>query len=612
MIERIKNPNDLKSLKDQELEDLSEELRNIIIERVSENGGHLASNLGVVELSIALHYVFDSPKDKLIWDVGHQSYPHKLLTGRYDKFNTLRQYKGLSGFPKISESEHDAFGTGHSSTSISAALGSLAGRDLKGEGGKVIAVIGDGALTSGLAFEGLNQAAHLKKDLILILNNNEMSISQNVGALSSYLSRVLTGTFYKNISQELLKIREEIEVITIKEDSSKNIFMPGGLFEDLGFEYIQPIDGHNIPLLIETLKKAKNSNKPTLVHVVTKKGKGYKFSENDPCTYHGMGPFVIKTGAQCSSDKSNCVFFSDAFGDSMIELAESDNNVVAITAAMKEGTGLVKFAEKFPDRFYDVGIAESHAVTFAAGLATRGIKPVVAIYSTFLQRSYDQIIHDICLQKLPVILAVDRAGIVGEDGPTHHGVFDISFLSNIPNLIFMAPKDPEELKEMMRLAVKSNSPVAIRYPREKMESMCYERDEIQIGKWEKLGEGKDVAIFAVGNTVYPSLKAAEVLQKKGISAAVINARFINPLDHEVIEEFGKKIGKIVTVEDGILKGGFGSLVLTHLSNNGIQFKIRMIGVPNEFVEHGLQSLLRDKYGISAGGIVKNVEDLLSN
>lgn len=612
MIERIKNPNDLKSLKDQELEDLSEELRNIIIERVSENGGHLASNLGVVELSIALHYVFDSPKDKLIWDVGHQSYPHKLLTGRYDKFNTLRQYKGLSGFPKISESEHDAFGTGHSSTSISAALGSLAGRDLKGEGGKVIAVIGDGALTSGLAFEGLNQAAHLKKDLILILNNNEMSISQNVGALSSYLSRVLTGTFYKNISQELLKIREEIEVITIKEDSSKNIFMPGGLFEDLGFEYIQPIDGHNIPLLIETLKKAKNSNKPTLVHVVTKKGKGYKFSENDPCTYHGMGPFVIKTGAQCSSDKSNCVFFSDAFGDSMIELAESDNNVVAITAAMKEGTGLVKFAEKFPDRFYDVGIAESHAVTFAAGLATRGIKPVVAIYSTFLQRSYDQIIHDICLQKLPVILAVDRAGIVGEDGPTHHGVFDISFLSNIPNLIFMAPKDPEELKEMMRLAVKSNSPVAIRYPREKMESMCYERDEIQIGKWEKLGEGKDVAIFAVGNTVYPSLKAAEVLQKKGISAAVINARFINPLDHEVIEEFGKKIGKIVTVEDGILKGGFGSLVLTHLSNNGIQVKIRMIGVPNEFVEHGLQSLLRDKYGISAGGIVKNVEDLLSN
>lgn len=610
MIERIKSPNDLKLLNNKELGDLSEELRDVIIKRVSENGGHLASNLGVVELAVALHYVFDSPKDKIIWDVGHQSYPHKLLTGRYDKFHTLRRNKGISGFPKISESEHDSFGTGHSSTSISAALGSLVGRDLKGDGGKVIAVIGDGALTSGLAFEGLNQAGHLGKDLIVILNNNEMSISKNVGALSSYLSKVITGTFYKNISQELLKIREEIEIITKKRDSPKNIFMPGGLFEDLGFEYIQPIDGHNITLLIETLKKARDGNKLTLVHIVTKKGKGYKFSENDPCTYHAMGPFVVKTGIQCSSIKKGCVSFSDTFGDSMIELAEKDENIVAITAAMKEGTGLVEFAEKFPDRFYDVGIAESHAVTFAAGLATRGIKPVVALYSTFLQRSYDQIIHDVCLQNLPVIFAIDRAGLVGEDGPTHHGVFDISFLSNIPNLIFMSPKDTEELKEMMRLAVKCDSPVAIRYPREKMESMCYQRDEIKVGKWESFGEGKDVAILAVGNTVYPSLKAAEILQKKGIDSMVINARFIKPLDFEIIEKVGNSIGKIVTVEEGVLRGGFGSSVLTHLSNSKIQVDLKMIGIPDEFVEHGPQFLLKDNYGISADGIVKTVEDLL--
>ena len=563
LIENIKSPEDLKLLKPEDLDVLAEELRGLIIERVSLNGGHLASNLGVVELTLALHYAFNSPQDKIIWDVGHQSYSHKLLTGRYDEFHTLRQYHGISGFPKISESPHDPFGTGHSSTSISAALGIVAARDIitkfqiaglaSHAPGKVIAVIGDGALTAGLAFEGLNQAGHLKKDLIVILNDNEMSISPNVGAMSNYLSKVLTGTFYKKFKKETKALLEGIpriggsvsKIAQKAEESLKGFFLPGALFEDLGFDYVGPIDGHDIPLLIETFNRIKDANEPVLIHIVTKKGKGYKFSEEDPCIYHGIGPFDADLGLQ-NGQKSesaplpvdnDCIPYCEAFGEALAEIASTDNRVVAITAAMTEGTGLASFAEKYPERFFDVGIAEPHAVTFAAGLASQGLRPVVAIYSTFLQRAYDEIVHDVCLQKLPVIFAIDRAGIVGEDGATHQGLFDISLLRHIPNLIFMAPKDGAELKSMLLLALNQDCPVAIRYPRGKVNrdtKYMFHDFNLKLGKSEMLMEGNDIAIFAVGNAVFPSLMAAEKLKRAGRSACVINARFIKPLDEDLI------------------------------------------------------------------------------
>lgn len=647
LIENIKSPQDLKSLKAEDLSALAEELRNIIIKGVSINGGHLSSNLGVVELTIALHYVFNSPEDKIVWDVGHQSYPHKLLTGRYKDFHTIRQYKGISGFPKISESPHDVFGTGHSSTSISAALGILEARDilkkiqisnLKSQiTSKVIAVIGDGALTSGLAFEGLNHAGHLKKDLIVILNDNEMSISSNVGALSNYLNKVLTGTFYKKFKKEtkaflegIPKIGETVAKIAEKaEGSMKGFFLPGGLFEDLGFNYLGPIDGHNIPLLIETLNSIKDANEPTLIHVVTKKGKGYKFSEEDPCIYHGVGPFETDTGIQktvtsnelgnsklkIKDSNQNSSFitchsllsYSDVFGNALIEIAESDKRVVAITAAMKEGTGLSAFAERFPDRFYDVGIAESHAVTFAAGLAIQGLKPVAAIYSTFLQRAYDEIIHDVCLQNMPVVFAIDRAGIVGEDGATHQGLFDISFLRHIPNLLFMAPKDGYELKAMLKFAIEHNGPSAIRYPRGKTEvkKIRGSDDKIEMGRAEILMEGDDVAIIAVGYAVHPSLKAAEMLKADGINACVINARFIKPLDEGLIISMSERIKRIITIEENLVAGGFGSAVLECLNKAGLNnIAVKRIGIDDEFVEHGSQGILRKQYGLDKEGIYK--------
>lgn len=690
MIENIKSPEDLKSLKLEDLGVLAEELRSIIIERVSINGGHLASNLGVVELAIALHYVFNSPVDKIVWDVGHQSYPHKLLTGRYKDFHTLRQYKGISGFPRISESPHDAFGTGHSSTSISAGLGILEARDILKKiqipnpqsliPNKVIAVIGDGALTSGLAFEGLNHAGHIKKDLIVILNDNEMSISPNVGAMSAYLSKVLTGTFYRKFKKETKAILEGIpkiggtvaKIAQKAEGSMKGFFLPGGLFEDLGFNYVGPIDGHNIPLLIETLSSIKDANEPTLIHVVTKKGKGYKFSEEDPCVYHGVGPFEAAVGIKNKDSRESrvtlvrqlestesCNFttedtalgvglklkandgkseilqpdcrqaglqskalsllqpdftYSDVFGNELVEIAKSDERVVAITAAMKEGTGLATFAEKFPERFYDVGIAEPHAVTFAAGLASQGLRPVVAIYSTFLQRAYDEIIHDVCLQNFPVVFAIDRAGIVGEDGATHQGLFDISFLRHIPNLLFMAPKDAQELRAMLRFAVQHNGPSAIRYPRGKVgdKRIRGSEDKIEMGRSEVLTEGEDVAIIAVGNVVHPSLKVAEMLKGDGINACVVNARFIKPLDEDLIISLCGKVKKIVTVEENMLAGGFGSAILECLNNAGLHdVKVKRIGVSDEFVEHGAQGILRKKYGLDEEGIYKTAKEFLS-
>jgi 1-deoxy-D-xylulose-5-phosphate synthase len=649
-IEHIKSPQDLKSIKIEDLTALVEELRDIIIKRVSINGGHLASNLGVVELTIALHYVFNSPEDKIIWDVGHQSYAHKLLTGRHKDFDTLRRYGGISGFPRIAENPHDAFGTGHSSTSISAALGILEARDIIRKfqisnfkfqiPNKVIAVIGDGALTSGLAFEGLNHAGHLKKDLIVILNDNEMSISRNVGALSNYLNKILSGTFYRKFKKEtkallegIPKIGETVAKIAERaEGSMKGFFLPGGLFEDLGFNYLGPIDGHDIPLLIETLNSIKDANEPTLIHVVTKKGKGYKFSEEDPCIYHGVGPFETDTGLQKDSNKSLSVVrcalsverhatpdsslsYSDIFGSALTEIASTDKRIVAITAAMKEGTGLSEFAKRFPERFYDVGIAEPHAVTFAAGLASQGLRPVVVIYSTFLQRSYDEIIHDVCLQNLPVVFAIDRAGIVGEDGATHQGLFDISFLRHIPNLLFMSPKDGQELKDMLKFAVHHNGPSAIRYPRGNVsqESRVKSQElEIRMGKAEILMNGKDVVIIAVGNTVNSSLKAAEMLRIDGIEPCVINARFIKPLDEELIISKAKRIKNIIIVEENVIAGGFGSAVLECLNKAGIaNAQVKIIGIDDKFIEHGSQKTLRNKYGIDEDGIYKHALKLLS-
>ncbi len=622
LIEKIKSPDDLKKLSTEELQDIAEELREIIIERVSINGGHLASNLGVVELTLVLHYIFDSPKDKIIWDVGHQSYTHKLITGRYEKFSTLRKYKGLSGFPKIDENIHDAFGTGHSSTSISAALGMLAARDIIKKSkipnlksqmlNKVIAVIGDGALTAGIAFEGLNHAGHLKKDLIVVLNDNEMSISPNVGALSAYLNRILTGDLYQKFKKDTKAFIESIpklggpfsKIAQKAEETLKGLFLPGILFEELGFNYVGPIDGHNIELLIETFKKIKNADTPTLIHVITKKGKGYEFSEKDPCIFHGIGPFEVETG-DVLRDK-NIPSYSELFGRALTELAEHDERVIAISAAMREGTGLECFAERHPDRFYDVGIAEPHAVTFAAGLALQGLRPVVAIYSTFLQRGYDEIIHDVCLQNLPVVFAVDRAGIVGEDGPTHQGAFDLSYLRHIPNLVVMAPKDEIELKAMLEFSLKHNGPSAIRYPRGKISQGSGIRGqglEVETGKAEILKEGNDVALIAIGNTVYPALNAAERLEKEGIKATVINARFVKPLDKALIFLVASRVKRIITVEENVLAGGFGSAVLEYLNSVDIHdVKIKTLGIPDEFVEQGSQKILREKYGIDEEGI----------
>jgi 1-deoxy-D-xylulose-5-phosphate synthase len=609
ILERVQGPSDVKKLGMEELGELAGELRERIIETVSVNGGHLSSNLGVVELTLALHYVFESPKDKIIWDVGHQSYSHKLLTGRAGRFSSIRKDNGISGFPKREESEHDAFGAGHSSTSISAALGILEGRDRTGGDFKVIAVIGDGAMSGGLAFEGLNNAGHLKKDLIVILNDNEMSISPNVGALSAYMNRILTGQLYRKFKKETKLFLEGIpkvggqvaKMAQRAEEALKGLLLPGILFEELGFDYVGPIDGHNTEVLIETLRRIKTSSSPTLVHIVTKKGKGYEFSEKDPCIFHGIGPFELETG--CPKGAKGQESWSGVFGEALSELAGRDERIIAITAAMKEGTGLEGFAKRYPGRFYDVGIAEPHAVTFAAGLATRGLRPVFAVYSTFLQRAYDQVIHDVCLQGLPVIFAIDRAGIVGEDGPTHNGLFDLSFLRHIPNLTVMAPKDGLELRKMLEFGLTLNGPVAIRYPRGKAPLEDMSSSEVVLGRAEVLRQGGDIGLIAAGNCAASALRAAERLEKIGVHATVINARFIKPLDRELILRVSAQVPKIITIEENALQGGFGSSVLECLNDaegNGV--KVKRLGIPDRFVEQGGQDRLRAKYGIDEEGI----------
>ncbi|MDP2167336.1 MAG: 1-deoxy-D-xylulose-5-phosphate synthase [Thermodesulfovibrionales bacterium] len=625
-MEGIEFPEDLRKLPQEELDGLASELRRAIINGVSTSGGHLASNLGVVELSIALHYVFDTPSDRIIWDVGHQSYGHKLLTGRKGRFHTLRKYKGISGFPKVSESAYDAFGTGHSSTSISAATGLIEARDAKGEKYKVIAVIGDGAMTAGLAFEGLNHAGQLGKDLIVVLNDNEMSISKNVGALSAYLNRILTGDFYRKFKKETRNFIEGIpklggpfaKLAQKLEEHLKGLLLPGVLFEEMGFNYIGPIDGHNIGLLIETFGRIKNSESPMLIHVITKKGRGYEFSEKDPSVFHGIGPFELETGEPLTGGVS----YSDVFGRRLLELAGQDPSVVAISAAMKDATGLGPFAEKFPERFYDVGIAEPHAVTFAAGLAMGGMRPVVAIYSTFLQRAYDEIVHDVCLQNLPVVFAVDRAGIVGEDGPTHHGVFDISYLRHIPNLVFMSPKDAAELKAMLFMCLSHDGPSAIRYPRGKAAEAA-PCSSFGIGEAEALKDGHDIAIMAIGNCVEPALLASERLKDAGIDAMVLNMRFIKPLDKKLLLYAAKKTRRIITVEDNVLMGGFGSAVMECLNGmanapagNGSEagdlhgIRVMTLGLPDAFIEHGSQKELRGQYGIDEDGIYSAAVSLM--
>ncbi len=622
LLDKINSPADLKRLPQSELPKLAAEIRKKMVDVVSKTGGHLAPSLGMVELSIAIHYVFDAPKDKIIWDVGHQSYPHKLLTGRRDQFDTLRQHGGLSGFTRMSESPYDAFTTGHSSTSISAGLGIACAKSLKKERSKVIAVIGDGSMTAGLAYEGLNQSGdHKDKDLIVILNDNDMSISPNVGALSSFLSRTFSAKYLQSFRTEvgeflksLPKIGDDVYQFAKKaEESFKTFVTPGMLFEAFNFTYFGPINGHRLNHLINILTNIKPLKYPVLLHVLTKKGKGYFPAESNPVHFHGVGCFEIETGI-CPVSNASVPTYTHVFGDMMVKLAKENDKIIAVTAAMPEGTGLMKFAQAYPDRFFDVGIAEQHGVTFAAGMATEGFKPVVAIYSTFLQRAYDQILHDVCIEKLPVIFALDRGGLVGEDGATHHGLFDLSFLRSLPNMTIMAPKDENELCRMMATAVAHNGPVAFRYPRGCAAVVRIEEPvkPLPIGKAEVLTEGNDVLILAIGSSVQESLAAYAILAKENIFATVINCRFVKPLDEELIVSYAKKIPRIVTVEENVLQGGFGSAVLECLTDQGVSgFKIRRIGIPDMFVEHGPQKFLRAKYGLDAAGIVGVVKQILN-
>ncbi|HBV96852.1 MAG TPA: 1-deoxy-D-xylulose-5-phosphate synthase [Desulfotomaculum sp.] len=620
LLSKINGPSDIRSMPVPRLYDLAAELRKKIIETVSVNGGHLAPNLGVVELTLALHRVFESPADKIVWDVGHQCYVHKIITGREDRFESLRKYGGLSGFPRPDESEHDAFMTGHSSTSISAALGMAIARDLQKEKYSVAAVIGDGAMTGGMAFEAMNHAGHLQKDLIVVLNDNEMSIAKNVGGMARYLSRMRTDPMYsrgKEEAEQLLKKIPSIGPTVLKaverlKDSLKYLVVPGMLFEELGFVYLGPIDGHNISDMVNILSQAKSMGGPVLVHVVTKKGRGYSHAEKNPGKFHGIGSFDIETGIP--KNKAKHPSYTEVFGKTMVQLAENDRSVIAITAAMTSGTGLTEFAGKFPERFFDVGIAEQHAVTMAAALASKNLRPVVAVYSTFLQRAYDQIVHDVCMQKLPVTFAIDRGGLVGEDGPTHHGAFDLSYLGQIPNILIMSPKDENELRHMLKTAVEYKGPSAVRYPRS--EGKGCQQDEalksLPLGKAEVIRDGSDIAFFAVGSMVDTALTAALALEKHDVSAAVINARFIKPIDEDCILKYVSKTGRIITLEENVLTGGFGGRVMELLNSSGIGgVKITTMGLPDSFIEHGERGFLLDKYGLSVDELIVNALNLMN-
>ena len=622
LLDKINSPADLKGLSLERLQQLAKELRRKIIETTSKTGGHLAPSLGTVELTIALHFVFDAPKDKIIWDVGHQAYAHKLITGRRDRFHTLRTYGGISGFPKRSESPYDAFDTGHSSTSISAGLGISTAKCLKGENSKVIAVIGDGSMTAGMAFEGLNQAGETEKDLIVVLNDNAMSIAPNVGSFSSFISRKMTGKRFVNLKKDLENFIKSLpgvgenilKFVRKSEDSFITFFTPGMMFEAFKFKYIGPIQGHRIDLLIEAFTNASHLEGPVLVHALTVKGKGYEFAEKDPAHYHGVGSFEIPTGSPPRDRPKPPPSYTGVFGSTMLDLAQKDDRLFAITAAMPEGTGLAEFSKSFPKRFLDVGIAEQHAVTFAAGLATEGFRPVVTIYSTFLQRAFDQIIHDVCLPNLPVVFALDRGGLVGEDGPTHHGNFDITYLRSIPNMTFMVPKDENELRHMLYTALQHDGPVAIRYPRGRGIGvpMDTKYKTIPIGKPEVLREGNDLQILAIGSMVYPSLNAAATLEKEGLSVGVVNCRFVKPLDKGLVDIVSSS-GRVLVVEENIRQGGFGGAILELFNDLGLKnILVKRIGLPDKFVEHGPQDILKEKYGLDSAGIMREARDLLND
>ena len=614
LLDKINSPADVKKLSDEQLKQLAAEIRQLLIEVISHTGGHLAPNLGVVELTLALHKVFTTPQDKLVFDVGHQAYIHKIITGRREQFPTLRQYGGLSGFPKRCESEHDAFGTGHSSTSISAALGMAVARDLQGEDYNVVAIIGDGSMTGGMAFEALNNAGTLHKKMVVVLNDNEMSISKNVGAMSDYLYHLRTGETYNKIKNDIegwLKNMEfgtdVLKAIRRLKGSVKYLIVPTSIFEELGFTYLGPVDGHDIHGLIEVLQAAKKIDGPVMVHVLTKKGKGYKPAEESPNKFHGTGPFDIATGKKITNPAAP-ISYTEVFGKTITELADSDRKIVGLTAAMPDGTGLNIFAQAHPDRFFDVGIAEQHAVTAAAGMAAAGMKPVTAIYSTFMQRAYDSILHDICMQNLHVTMCLDRAGLVGDDGYTHHGVFDYAYLRSIPNMTIMAPKDENELRHMLKTALSFNGPISVRYPRgsgvgvDVTEPM----QELPIGKAEVLREGTELCFWAIGSMVQSAVQAADKLKEQGIDAGVVNMRFAKPLDKELLIEHAKRYGKIVTLEEGVLAGGVGSEVLETLDDAGLlqQCAVLRLGIPDEFVTHGDKKLLFRDLGLDTDAIVQ--------
>ncbi len=616
-LKNINSPVDLKKLKREHLPTLAEEIRDTLLQGISKTGGHLGSNLGVVELTLAMHYVFDSPIDKFVWDVGHQSYVHKLLTGRKDQFDSLRQYKGLCGFSKREESEHDHWNVGHGGTSITAALAFATARDLKKEKNKIIAVIGDGSFTAGMAFEGLNHAGHLKPDMIVILNDNEMSISNNVGGMSKHLSQIMTG-------QVMTKIKKEVDQILLSipgigkevsdyahrlDDLVTGMFIPGRLFEDLGFRYMGPLDGHDTSLLIDNLETASELKGPTLIHVITRKGKGYEVAEEKADVWHGAKPFDIATG-EFKKGKKSPPAYTNVFADTLIELAKEDEKIIGITAAMPDGTGISKFGKVFPDRTFDVGMAEQHGVGYGGALSIEGFRPVIAIYSTFMQRAYDQIVHDIVGMNLPVTFAMDRAGIVGEDGATHQGLFDIAFLRTLPNMVIMAPKDENELRHMLKTSIYHPGPSSIRYPRGSGLGVKIDEEikEIEVGKGEVIKDGKDLAIIAFGSMVDPSMKAAAMLEEKGFSVAVINARFAKPIDKSLIMKYAKKTGCLITTEEHSLQGGFGSAVLEVLQNfdEHTPLKTKCIGVPDVLIEHGATGLIKKDLKLDPEGIFETI------
>ncbi len=612
VLDRINQPNDIKKVNKKDYAKLAKEIRGFLVRSVSKTGGHLAANLGAVELTMALHLAMDFPEDKLVFDVGHQAYTHKILTGRRKEFGTLRTYEGLSGFPKRKESACDAFDTGHSSTSISAAVGLATARDLAGDDYKVAAVIGDGALSGGMAYEALNHIGGSHSKMLIVLNDNKMSISENIGGMAAYLGKVRTNTKYvefkDDLEQTLRKTKFGTKLVyglKRSKDSIKHFIVPGMFFEDMGITYVGPIDGHNIELMTRAFKTAFAANKPVLVHVVTEKGRGYEFAKADPSAFHGIDPFDVKTGKVLK--KAEGKSYTAVFSEAICELAAENPKVAAITAAMPQGTGLESFSKQYPERFFDVGIAEEHAVTFAAGLAAGGYSPVVAVYSTFLQRAYDQIVHDVCVGGLPVVFAVDRAGIVGNDGETHQGILDLSYLSHIPGMTVMAPRDATELKEMLRFAVALKQPVALRYPRGQACELSGEsRKPLALGKAEVLYDESEIALLAVGSMVETAVKVRELLRAGSYRATVVNMRFVSPMDTELLDEVAEKHRVIVTLEENVLSGGLGEKVAAYYAERGWHARLKTIALPNHYIEHGDPQVLKEKYGLSAEQIAEDV------